>query len=273
MHAGIINAGGFLIIRLSPMLQHAKLAHIILTFFGSVTAVFGALVMITQNDIKKKLAFSTISQMGVMMVSCGLGAYSLALFHIIAHSFYKAHAFLSTGFLVEESKKVKFNHSKPSLLFLILGATFGYLLVTLGIVYADSQYIAYFTYSAILMLGFVQKIDFGEQPFFKMGLRFFSVLLGVFIFSLGICFAFESFLHAKLASLTPMTWGENSNYTVQAITCFASYTIFAMGLGLSTFLIDSKGSLGQKIFLYFWNFIIFFPSIDLKLNSYLNLGL
>jgi NAD(P)H-quinone oxidoreductase subunit 5 len=60
MHAGIINAGGFLIIRLSPMLQQAETAHLVLTFFGSVTAVFGALVMITQNDIKKKLAFSTI---------------------------------------------------------------------------------------------------------------------------------------------------------------------------------------------------------------------
>ena len=253
MHAGIINAGGFLIIRLSTMLQHAELAHIILTIFGSVTAVFGALVMITQNDIKKKLAFSTISQMGVMMVSCGLGAYSLALFHIIAHSFYKAHAFLSTGFLVEESKKVKFNHSKPSVVFLTLGAAFGYFLITIGTIYEGSQYIAYFTYSAILMLGFVQNIDFGEQSFFKMGVRFFSFLLGIFIFSLGVCFMFESFLHEKLATIMPLTWGENENSTLQAITCFFSYTIFVMGLGLSALLIESKGRLMKKIYLYFWN--------------------
>jgi NAD(P)H-quinone oxidoreductase subunit 5 len=253
MHAGIINAGGFLIIRLSPMLQHTELAHIILVIFGSITAVFGALVMITQNDIKKKLAFSTMSQMGVMMVSCGLGVYSLALFHIIAHSFYKAHAFLSTGFLVEESKKVKFNHSKPSLLFITLGVTFGYLIIALGSVYADSQYIAYFTYFAILMLGFVQNIDFGEQSFFKMGFRFFSLLLGIFICSLGICLIFESFLHTRLDALTPMIWGEDSNSTVLAITCFVSYTIFAVGLGLSVLLIDSKGPFIQKIYLYFWN--------------------
>ena len=253
MHAGIINAGGFLIIRLSPILQHAEFAHIILALFGAVTAVFGALVMITQNDIKKKLAFSTISQMGVMMVSCGLGAYSLALFHIVAHSFYKSHAFLSTGFLVEESKKVKFNHSKPSILFLIFGAAFGYLLITLGVMYADSKYLAYFAYSAILTLGFVQNIELGEQSLFKMGFKFFALLFGIFTFSFGICFAFESFLHERLSSLTPMTWGESGGIMIQAITCFVTYTIFVMGLALSAFLIESNGSFIHKIYLYFWN--------------------
>jgi NAD(P)H-quinone oxidoreductase subunit 5 len=253
MHAGIINAGGFLIIRLSPMLQQAETAHLVLTFFGSITAVFGALVMITQNDIKKKLAFSTISQMGVMMVSCGLGAYSLALFHIIAHSFYKAHAFLSIGFLVEESKKVKFNHSKPTISILILGALVGYLLITLGTVYFEKQYIAYFAYTAILMLGFVQSFDFGKQSFGKIGINFFVILFFILIFSLGICFIFESFLHEKLAAFTPMTWGENGNSSLQVVACYISYTIFVIGLGLSELLIESKNVFTHKLYLYFWN--------------------
>lgn len=253
MHAGIINAGGFLIIRLSPMLQHAETAHLVLTIFGSVTAVFGALVMITQNDIKRKLAYSTISQMGVMMVSCGLGAYSLALFHIIAHSFYKSHAFLSTGFLVEESKKVKFNHSKPSMGFLILGAMTGYLLITLGAIYSERQYIAYFAYIAILLLGFVQNFDFRQNSFEKIGIKFFVTLFCILTFSVGICFIFESFLHEKLAILTPMTWGDNASTSLQVIASYISFTIFVIGLGLSELLINSKNTFSKKLYIYFWN--------------------
>ncbi|MBC7428545.1 MAG: hypothetical protein H7336_08040 [Bacteriovorax sp.] len=253
MHAGIINAGGFLIIRLSPMLKHAVTAHFVLTIFGSITAVFGALVMITQNDIKRKLAYSTISQMGVMMVSCGLGAYSLALFHIIAHSFYKSHAFLSTGFLVEESKKVKFNHSKPSITFLIFGALAGYLLIKLGSIYSERQYIAYFAYTAILLIGFVQNFDFSQHSFEKIGIGFFVILFCILTFSISICYIFESFLHQKLALLTPMTWGDNASISLQVIASYISYTIFVIGLGLSALLINSKNTFSNKLYIYFWN--------------------
>jgi len=235
------------------MLQQAETSHLVLTFFGSITAVFGALVMFTQNDIKKKLAYSTISQMGVMMVSCGLGAYSLALFHIIAHSFYKAHAFLSTGFLVEESKKVKFNHSKPTISVLILGTLVGYLLITLGTIYFEKQYIAYFTYAAILILGFVQNFNFGEKSFGKIGIKFFVLLFFILFLSLGICFIFETYLHVQLAMLTPMTWGKNDSSSLQNIACYISYTIFVIGLGASELLIESKNSFTQKLYIYFWN--------------------
>lgn len=254
MHAGIINAGGFLIIRLSPMLQHAQTAHFILTIFGSVTAIFGALVMITQNDIKRKLAYSTISQMGVMMVSCGLGAYSLALFHIIAHSFYKSHAFLSTGFLVEESKKVKFSHSNPSILFLLIGVLAGYLLITIGSIYSERQFIAYFAYIAILLLGFVQSFGFTQHSFDKIGIKFFAILFCILTFSIGICFLFELFLHQKLLLLTPMNWDSiGSRISLQVITSYISYTIFVIGLGLSLLLINPKNNFSKRLYIYFWN--------------------
>ena len=68
-----------------------------LTLVGGVTALFGSVVMLTQTCVKVSLAFSTIAQMGFMMLECGLGAFSAALLHIVAHSLYKAHAFLSSG--------------------------------------------------------------------------------------------------------------------------------------------------------------------------------
>lgn len=97
MHAGIINAGGFLVVRLSPLFVHAPAALWFLAVVGSVTAAFGAVVMLAQPSVKRALAFSTIAQMGFMMLQCGVGAFGLALLHIVAHSLYKAHAFLHAG--------------------------------------------------------------------------------------------------------------------------------------------------------------------------------
>lgn len=101
LHAGIINAGGFLILRFSEVVSHADFALEILTVFGAVTALFGSLVMLTQTSVKVSLAYSTIGQMGFMMLECGLGAFPAALLHIIGHSLYKAHAFLSSGSVID----------------------------------------------------------------------------------------------------------------------------------------------------------------------------
>ncbi len=104
MHAGIINAGGYLIIRLSSIVSLAPLALDTLAIVGAFTAIFASLIMMTQASIKRQLAFSTIAQMGFMMLQCGLGAFSIAVLHLVAHSIYKAHAFLSSGSVVAISK-------------------------------------------------------------------------------------------------------------------------------------------------------------------------
>ncbi len=101
MHAGIVNAGGFLVIRLSPLLALAPEALGLLAYVGAFSAMTGGLVMLTQNDVKRKLAYSTISQMGFMMLQCGLGAFSAAMLHLVGHAFYKAHGFLSAGSWVD----------------------------------------------------------------------------------------------------------------------------------------------------------------------------
>ena len=114
MHAGIVNAGGFLVLRLSPLIETSAVAMDLLIVVGGLTAVTASLVMITQTSIKKSLAWSTISQMGFMMLQCGLGAFGLAALHILAHSLYKAHAFLSAGGIVARSAK-RADYSPPKL--------------------------------------------------------------------------------------------------------------------------------------------------------------
>jgi len=97
MHAGIINAGGFLVLRLSPLIESAPGALLTLVVVGLLTALLGSVAMLAQTSVKRALAYSTIGQMGFMMLQCGLGAYSAALLHLVAHSLYKAHAFLRSG--------------------------------------------------------------------------------------------------------------------------------------------------------------------------------
>ena len=97
LHAGIINSGGVLLITLSGLVQNSVGAMAALVIIGGLTALFGGLVMLTQSAVKTALAWSTVAQMGFMLLQCGLGLWALALLHIVAHSLYKAHAFLSSG--------------------------------------------------------------------------------------------------------------------------------------------------------------------------------
>lgn len=97
LHAGIVNGGAFIIIRMSPIMSHAGTALALLAMIGLVTLTLASLVMLTQTSIKASLSWSTTAQMGFMLLECGLGLYSLAMLHLVAHSFYKAHAFLSSG--------------------------------------------------------------------------------------------------------------------------------------------------------------------------------
>ncbi len=101
LHAGVINAGGFLIIRFADVMLLAPGALAALATIGGFTALFGGLVMLTQPAVKTSLAWSTVAQMGFMMLECGLALFPLALLHIVAHSLYKAHSFLASGGAVE----------------------------------------------------------------------------------------------------------------------------------------------------------------------------
>ncbi|HBJ37751.1 MAG TPA: hypothetical protein DDZ51_23940 [Planctomycetaceae bacterium] len=107
MHAGIINAGGFLIIRLSPLVSLSSVSLQFLAVVGAITALFGAAVMLTQTSVKKCLAYSTIAQMGFMMLQCGLGAFSAALLHIVGHSLYKAYSFLNAGSVIDNAGRLQ----------------------------------------------------------------------------------------------------------------------------------------------------------------------
>ncbi|WP_410483071.1 proton-conducting transporter membrane subunit [Sphingobium sp. KCTC 72723] len=100
MHAGLVNAGGFLLIRMSPVIELLPAARLAMVLLGLFGAIVGAAIMIVRPDVKRALAASTVSQMGFMVMTCGLGAYAAALWHILAHGLFKAWLFLGAGQVV-----------------------------------------------------------------------------------------------------------------------------------------------------------------------------
>jgi NAD(P)H-quinone oxidoreductase subunit 5 len=132
LHAGVVNLGGFVLIRLSTLMSDAVTAQTLLVVIGSVTAVVAGLVMMTRISIKVMLAWSTCAQMGFMLMQCGLGAYDMALLHLVAHSLYKAHAFLGAGGAVEQARLRLMTPSQPTvgLSVNLLGALAGLVMVT-----------------------------------------------------------------------------------------------------------------------------------------------
>jgi NAD(P)H-quinone oxidoreductase subunit 5 len=105
LHAGVVNLGGFVMIRLAALISEAPFAQTLLVVLGAATAVLAGLVMMTRISIKVRLAWSTCAQMGFMLMQCGLGLYELAMLHLVAHSLYKAHAFLRAGETVADARR------------------------------------------------------------------------------------------------------------------------------------------------------------------------
>lgn len=121
LHAGVVNLGGFVLIRFAPMLEQASAARALLLALGLTTAILAGMVMLTRISIKVRLAWSTVAQMGFMLVECALGLYTLAALHLVGHSLYKAHAFLSASGVVRQTRlQVLHGASTPSALSMIL---------------------------------------------------------------------------------------------------------------------------------------------------------
>ncbi|MCL4105188.1 UNVERIFIED_CONTAM: hypothetical protein GTU68_018895 [Idotea baltica] len=138
LHAGVVNAGGFLLIRFADVMLLSPLVLAGLVLIGGFTALFGGLVMLTQPTVKASLAWSTVAQMGFMILQCGLALFPLALLHIVAHSLYKAHAFLSSGSAVASVASIARPGPVAVPNLAAVTRAFGLAIVIYGVVYLSS---------------------------------------------------------------------------------------------------------------------------------------
>lgn len=131
LHAGIINLGGYLLLLFSPLLSAALPAQSLLLLVAGLSFLVATAVMMTRISIKVRLAWSTVAQMSLMLIECALGLYELALLHIVAHSCYKANAFLGSGEAVNQYLRGKLQEAAlPRPLHWMIAATCVALLAT-----------------------------------------------------------------------------------------------------------------------------------------------
>jgi NAD(P)H-quinone oxidoreductase subunit 5 len=233
LHAGIINAGGFLVLRLSNLLVLSGPALEALAIIGAVTALFGSVVMLPQTSIKVSLAYSTIAQMGFMMLECGLGAFSAALLHILAHSLYKAHAFLSSGSVIDIARaswtpspggqphpwRLAIAIAAVLAVGIGVGAFFGVTLLKEPGVY---------TLGAVVMLGLIHLISNGidERPNAFVVLRTLVYALAVGVSYFALQWATRVLLGDSVASTAPLRGPLDTTIIIGVILAFAALTVF-----------------------------------------------
>lgn len=162
--ATMVTAGVFLIVRCSFLFEYAPLVKNFITIIGALTAIFAATVAITQNDIKKVIAYSTCSQLGYMFFACGLSGYTGAMFHLITHAFFKALLFLSAGSVIHAVSGEQ-NILKMGGLFKKIPATFVMFMVGSLAIAGIYPFAGFFSKDAILETAFTSHNVFSQFAF------------------------------------------------------------------------------------------------------------
>jgi NAD(P)H-quinone oxidoreductase subunit 5 len=119
MHAGLVNGGGFLLVRFAPMFSDYSILLDLIFVVGAISAAFGTLWKLVQSNVKRMLACSTMGQMGFMMIQCGLGLFPAAIAHLIWHGLFKAYLFLSAGSVVTTKKVDRYSRTSTLIIFII----------------------------------------------------------------------------------------------------------------------------------------------------------
>jgi NAD(P)H-quinone oxidoreductase subunit 5 len=235
LHAGILNAGPFLILRFAPVVDPAQGAAWILMVGGGFTAIFASVVLRTQPSVKVALGYSSAAHMGFMLFVCGLGVYPAAALHLVAHSFYKAHAFLSAGSAVEQAQahRVVVSDRGWSARRVLLGMTIA-VATYAGVAAASGltpwEHSSLLIVGAIVVLGLTQLIGSGLDR--KASASVYARIIGL---AGAVTVAFfgleELFRHLLLDSLPALSAPSNSSLVV-AVTIATTWAL-AVGIQLS----------------------------------------
>lgn len=233
LHAGVINAGGFLVLRFADLISLSALSMEVMVIVGGLTALFGSVVMLTQTSVKVSLAYSTIAQMGFMMLQCGLGAFAAALLHIIAHSLYKAHAFLSSGSVIDLARASwspsPGGQPHPARMAMIVGLVLAGAIVV-GTVFGATitAQPGVFALGAVMMLGLAHFITqaFDERPSLYVLGRTVALAVVVSLVYFGLQLAAEHLLAGSLPPVQPLRGPLDLVIVALVVLAFAAVTVF-----------------------------------------------
>ena len=244
--ATMVTAGVFVLIRLSPILEYSPNVLIIITIVGALTGFFAGTIGIFQNDLKRVIAYSTCSQLGYMVVSCGLSSYSVALFHLMNHAFFKALLFLSAGAVIHAVVDEQDMRKMGGLLH-VLPYTFSMFIIGSLALMGFPYTTGYYSKDVIL------ELSYSKYTIYSIFV-YWLLLLG------AICTAFYSFRLLYITFLNETNISKNIFKYIHDVPLRMGIPLFLLGFGSifvgyifkdmfigigSTFLRDSIGYITQ----------------------------
>lgn len=244
MHAGLVNGGGFLMVRFSPLYSNNTIILDLIFIIGLVTAITGTLWKLMQSDIKRMLACSTMAQMGFMIVQIGLGLFSAAIAHIILHSIFKSYLFLSSSSAAQERKSEL--HYPPT----IISLTYSLLCGALGsYIFASINNNTWITKDTNLVLTSVAFIACSQLALSILRqnslIKFIFAFLATMI--LGAVYGFNVEIIESI--LSPLSLWSPQQLNIIHVTGLALLVLFWLGIIFAKYLQDYI-PLNIKIWLY-----------------------
>ncbi len=231
LHAGLLNAGPFIIVRMAYLMDAIYFAPILLIVIGAVSACYGSIVYITQPSVKTALSYSSVAHMGFTLMTCGFGVYSAAMLHLTGHSFYKAHAFLSSGTNIERSGASKYSKIiRKGQILKILTGILGALVVYFGISFLwgfnFKEDFKLLVIGGVIVLGLsqlmVQAFDSNSSFRVMRGVILRSAILTVSFFTL------EAMMHKLLVSELPELGAPSLTFMVLMIIVLAIFCLIIL---------------------------------------------
>nr|YP_010632433.1 NADH dehydrogenase subunit 5 [Stereocaulon pileatum]WBP63151.1 NADH dehydrogenase subunit 5 [Stereocaulon pileatum] len=171
--ATMVTAGVYLLMRASPVIEYSSTVLILCLWIGSITTVFSSLIGLFQQDIKKVIAYSTMSQLGMMVIAVGLSSYNIALFHLVNHAFYKGLLFLGAGAVIHA---VTDNQD-----FRKYGGLIGFLPLTYSVMLIASLSLVAFPFmTGFYSKDFILESAYGQFHFYSLAVYFIATIGATF---------------------------------------------------------------------------------------------
>jgi len=239
--ATMVTAGVYLLMRSSPLIEYSSTVLLLCLWLGAITTVFSSLIGLFQQDIKKVIAYSTMSQLGMMVIAIGLSSYNVALFHLINHAFYKALLFLGAGSVIHA---VADNQD-----FRKYGGLISYLPLTYSVMLIASLSLVAFPFmTGFYSKDFILESAYGQFSFSGIAVYVIATIGAIFTTLYSVKVLYLTFLTNPNGSLQSIKHAHEGNiYMTLPLVILAIFSIFFgfiakdifIGLG-SSFFVDNS---------------------------------
>lgn len=252
--ATMVTAGVYLLMRSSPLIEYSSTVLLICLWLGAITTVFSSLVGLFQQDIKKVIAYSTMSQLGMMVIAIGLSSYNLALFHLVNHAFYKALLFLGAGAVIHA---VADNQD-----FRRYGGLISFLPLTYSVILIASLSLVAFPFmTGFYSKDFILESAFGQYQFSSIAVYLIATIGAIFTTLYSVKVLYLTFLSPALGPKTSYSHAhEGDIFMMLPLIILAVFSIFFGFVTKDIFL-----GLGTSFFTD--NSIFIHPSNELVINT------